>query len=85
MIRALCITVFIASIIALAPWWVSIALGILLIAYFDAVPSVLIGGLLLDVLHSAPIHMFGGFAYLYTGIFIILIIIRIALQKSIVE
>lgn len=85
MIRALSIAVFFASIIALAPWWVSVALGVLLVAYFDAALSVLVGGVLLDVLHGAPIHIFGGFAYLYTSIFIVLVIVRMVLKKSIVE
>lgn len=69
----------------LAPWWFSVALGIILIAYLNLWVVAILGGLLIDLAFGAPIAAFGGFEYLYTALFIVLSSLAFVLKNRMLE
>lgn len=73
---------FFLSVMAL-PWWVTLAIGIVLLALWRSYGVVLVGGILMDLLF-AP---FGSMAYtyLYTTLFLALAIAAWYLERMMLE
>ena len=71
--------------IATLPWWASVLLGILFVAEGGSVWVVVFGGFILDELFGAPIASLGGFAYLYTALFIIIGAVVLYLRSMLFE
>lgn len=67
------------------PWWVSVFFGVVLLAVWRAYVSVILGAIILDVVFGIPLAAFGGFAYLYTLIFVTLSVIVLFLHKAMLE
>ena len=75
---------FFASILFL-PWFVTVALGVVLIAWYQAYLSVLIGGVLLDSMFGAPIAALGSFSFIYTALFACLSAVSYVLRRRVME
>lgn len=67
------------------PWWVSVILGVFILAIWQAYVSVLLGAVLLDVLFGSPMYVFSDFAYLYTAIFGLLAVVTLVLSRTMLE
>lgn len=67
------------------PWWALIVLGVLLIAYYEAYVSVLIGAFLFDTLYGVPMIQLFNFSYLYTAIFVVLVVVAYMLRTRLLE
>lgn len=67
------------------PWWITVALGIVLITYFRLWWVAILGGLLMDLVFGAPISAFFGFAFLYTTLFIALSLLALMLRQRMLE
>jgi len=68
-----------------SPWWFVAILGLLLVAYTRDYAAVMVGGVVLDILHGAPIKTLYGLSYLYTAVFLIAILTRVVLQKRLLD
>lgn len=75
---------FFASVF-FCPWWLTIILGILLLSLFEAGVLVIIGGICMDLVFGAPMVSFGGFQYLYTALFFMLVIFSWYLHRTLSE
>ncbi|MFQ5540888.1 MAG: hypothetical protein ACE5F4_01435 [Candidatus Paceibacteria bacterium] len=84
MIRIPFFFAFFASVF-FAPWWMMAALGILMIAYFEAYLSVLLGTLLFDALFGTPVPLLFGIAHMYTYMFVALILLAVLLRRRLLE
>ena len=82
--RVFILTAVFASILLL-PWYVPTVLAIILIAWWEAYVSVIIGGVMLDALFGAPIVVLGGFSFIYTGLFVISSATAFFLRRAILE
>ncbi len=67
------------------PWWLTISLGILLLSLFEAGITVISGGVLMDGVFGAPLPLLGGFHYLYTALFIVLVACSWYLHRTLSE
>jgi K+-sensing histidine kinase KdpD len=67
------------------PWWVSVALAVILLGVWQAYASVIVGALLLDIVFGAPLFAFSGFSYLYTLIFVVLVAVTFVLARAMLE
>lgn len=67
------------------PWWVSVFLGVILLAVYRAYFSVIGGAFLLDIAFGGPLAAFAGFSYLYTFIFIGLALVSFMLSRMMIE
>lgn len=67
------------------PWWVSVFFGVVLLAVWRAYVSVILGAIILDVVFGSPLAVFGGFAYVYTLIFVTLSVLVLFLHKAMLE
>ena len=74
--KFLFIASFFVSVLFL-PWWVSVFIAVILLAEWRAYVSVILGAVMLDVIFGSPLTLLGGFAYLYTGIFVALVALGI--------
>lgn len=63
------VALFFLSIL-FAPWWLTVPLGIIILLEPWGMPVAVFGGVLVDVLFGTPIASLGGFAYLYTLLFV---------------
>lgn len=82
--RAFFTVLFFAAVVFL-PWYASVPLGIILIAYWGAYVEAIVGGVVLDALFGAPIASLHGFACLYTALFIILSLFAFVLRRLMIE
>ena len=69
----------------LCPWWVTLFLGIVSLAFFRAYALVIFGGFLMDLLFSSPEPQLLGFSYIYTLVFLVLALTARFLDRSILE
>lgn len=69
----------------LCPWWLTVFLAIMILSFFETPLLVIIGGLFMDLLFSAPIEPLGGFRYLYTTLFIFLSLLSWYLHQALSE
>ena len=67
------------------PWWFSVILAVALLSVWQAYVSVIAGALVLDILFGSPLVAFGGFVYLYTAIFLILVAFTFFLNRAMLE
>ena len=65
------------------PWFVTVAIGVIAIAFYRAYLSVVIGGVLIDSLFGVP--LFGNFAFFYTALFVALSLIAVFLRRTMLE
>jgi len=56
-----------------APWALTVMIGVALIAVWHSRFSVIFGGVLMDSLFGVPIPALGGFAWVYTALFVLLV------------
>ena len=84
MARVLTILILFLSSVFM-PWWVVTALVIISVAYFHAVASVIIAGVIFDTLFVAPVFSVYGFGYLFTLLFLILVIVGTFIRKSVLD
>lgn len=84
MARIFSLLLFFASILFL-PWYFSVVIGIFIISQWKAYTSAIIGGILLDTLYGGPIITLYGFAYIYTGLFVVLVILAFFLRRAMME
>lgn len=75
---------FLVSAVVL-PWFVTVTLGIIALVYFQLYGTVIVGGLLLDLLFSIPEPHLFGFSYIYTALFLLLALIAVYLERAILE
>lgn len=85
MIARLGMTVAFFVSVFFCPWWLTVSFGILLLSFFESSIAVIIGGMCMDLVFSAPLTPFGGFEYLYTTLFLILAILSWYLHKTLSE
>lgn len=67
------------------PWWVTVALGIALVVHFKLWWVAILGGLLMDLVFGAPIAALGGFAYLFSLLFVVLSLLALMLRQRMLE
>lgn len=84
MVRIAFLVAFLISVFV-SPWWLTILLGIFLLALFEASITVIAGGLLMDTTFGAPLVPLGGFHYLYTAIFVMLALLSWYLHRTLSE
>lgn len=84
MTRALAVFAFFLSIVSL-PWFAATALGIFILSVWRERGFLILGGVLMDALFSVPVPSLGGFAYFYTALFALLILIEFFLRKSMID
>lgn len=82
--RLLIIGLFLLSAVYL-PWWVTVPLGIALIAWFRDWQVAVLGGFFMDIVFGAPVASLAGFAYLYTALFGVLALLAAFLRKRMLE
>lgn len=75
---------FLASALT-CPWWLTVMLGIALLALFEASGIVVAGGVLVDTAFGAPLAPLGGFQYLYTALFVMLALLSWYLHLTLSE
>ncbi|MES2135266.1 MAG: hypothetical protein V4449_03445 [Patescibacteria group bacterium] len=68
-----------------ANWWLTVLIGIVLIGLFQAYITLILGGVLMDVLFGAPMAPLWGFQYLYTALFLILVGLSWYLHRTLSE
>ncbi len=78
------ITLYFIAVLA-APWAVVLALALVLVVYFRAFISALLGALLFDILYGAPLSVLGSFEYLYTALVLCMIVVAILLRGRLLE
>ena len=83
-IRIVPVALFLLSAL-LAPWWVTVPYGIVVVAYARSPWAAILGGLIMDVTFGAPIASLGGFSYLYTALFAFLSLIAVLLRSRMIE
>lgn len=84
MVRIFSLILFFASILFL-PWYISVFIGVVIIARWHAYVSAIIGGIILDSMFGAPIVALHNFAYIYTILFIILSAFAFFLRHAMME
>lgn len=84
MTRVLVSIAFFVSIVAL-PWFVSVPLGVLIIALWGASVEAVIGGIMLDSMFGAPIQALAGFPFLYTTLFLVLALGAFVMRRLMIE
>jgi len=84
MIRLLLIVAFFSSIVFLH-WWVTVLLGIVIIAYSRDYAFVLAGALMLDATYGAPLIPLSGLSFLYTAVFALLITIDLFVRNRLMD
>lgn len=72
---------FFASVF-IAPWWLTVFIGLLLIVLFGGGVFVVIGGFFMDSVFGAPLPLLHGFHFLYTAFFIFLVCLDWYLEKT---
>ena len=75
---------FFASTI-LAPWWLTVAVGLLLLSRWNAVFSVILGGVILDLVLGTSVSSLSGFQYVYTCVFILCALASTVLRATMLE
>ena len=75
---------YLASCVFL-PWYLSVALAVILIAYFNLWPLAIIGGLLMDIAFGAPLPILFNFAYFYMALFALLALFEMVLRQRMLE
>lgn len=75
---------FVVSVL-LFPWWMSVLLGIVVALYPSGPTLLLIGGVSMDTLFGAPIASLGGFSYLYTALFSVIIVVVYLMRDRVVD
>lgn len=78
------ILIFFLSILFL-PWWVSIILAVIGVAYMGAYMTVFLGGVLLDTLFGTAVPTLFNSAYVYTTLFLLMIMATFAIRRFILE
>lgn len=80
--RVILNVIFIIAILFF-PWWFTLFIGVLLLVGFEAY-EVLVGGLVADILYSAPVPLFLEFQFMMTAIFALLFVFAYYLKKKLV-
>jgi hypothetical protein len=75
---------FFASIF-LGPWWLTVILGLFLLAVFGGALPLIAGGFIMDSVFGAPLPALGSFHLLYTLLFVTLACINWYLQKTLAD
>ena len=78
---ALNIAIFIS--ILFFPWWISLALGILLIAVCKSY-EVLVWGLFFDALYGTPLDSLFGIEYVASVLFLFLFLVSFLVKKRVI-
>lgn len=84
MIRTFLTAIFFVSVL-FAPWWLSVALAVLLLSFFKAYFEVIVGGVIMDSVFGAPIMSLFNIEFLYTILFTILVVTTYFFRKVIME
>lgn len=64
----------------LLPWWVVVVAGVVLATFRYSFIFLIIGGVLLDTVFAAPVPGLGGFAYIYTVVFLAMSVVAETLR-----
>ncbi len=83
-IQPILISFFFASVL-LGPWWISIAAGIWIASISERSVPLIVGGMLMDMLFGAPIPALFGFNFLYTTIFLLIVLSALYFRRRILE
>ncbi len=75
---------FILSLLTL-PWWVFMPLGIIVAGLPGGALVALAGGVVLDATYGSALVPLGGFSYLYTALFLLVVIAMQVLSKRIAD
>ena len=65
---------FLVSLVFL-PWWVSVPLGIIAATTKYGGPIAVFGGVVLDAVYGTPIDILFGFQYVYTTLFLLVVLL----------
>jgi hypothetical protein len=84
MSRILTTAAFFVSIL-FAPWMLTVLIGIILLSAWRERSLLIIGGAMADALFGVPVPALGGFAFIYTALFALLIITELFLRKSMID
>lgn len=84
MLRAVVAILLLLSIVLL-PWWVTVTLGVVSIVFFNLWYFAIMGGLVMDLAFGTPIALLGGFAYVYTCLFVGLSLLAMVLRGRMLE
>lgn len=68
-----------------APWWVTTGLGVFVALQPVGAVVLLSAGVLMDSLYGAPIHVLGGFQFLYTAVFLVIVSVVFLLRNRVVD
>ena len=82
--RACIIVAFLLSAFLL-PWFITVPIGIIAIGVFQTYGTALAGGVIMDILFSAPEPRLFGFSFIYTFLFLILVSIAWYLERTMLE
>jgi|GEM_PF-1014394 len=69
----------------LLPWWSTVILGILLLGFYRSYAVVVTGGVLMDLIFGVAQPALFGFAYIYTAMFLVLVLLSMYLNTRILE
>lgn len=80
MIRVFLTVIFFTSVLFM-PWWFSIPLAVLLIAYYQAYVEVVVGAIIMDGMFGTPVSAFLGVEFFYTFIIVSLVILSVFMNR----
>ena len=78
-VRILGVPLFFLSIF-IAPWWLSLALGLALLLYCRAY-EVVLGGVMTDLLYASPVPSWGGTTFATTALFLLCALAAFVLHR----
>ncbi|MEK9177285.1 MAG: hypothetical protein AAB923_03235 [Patescibacteria group bacterium] len=84
MTRAISIAALFGSVI-FAPWFVTLAAGVCLVAFMRSYVPVILAGVAMDAFFGVPVPALGGFAYIYTAFFLVLVLTDLAVRSRMLD
>jgi hypothetical protein len=78
------LVLFFVSIV-IGPWWLTVIVGTVLLARWNAVIPVVVGGILMDMLFGVPLTLIGNTMALYTLAFSLMAFASLYLSATMIE
>lgn len=79
------VTLLLFLSIITSPWWVSVAIALILTLYRGGIPVLIIAGFVLDSWYGYPLQSLYGFSYVYTSIFGLLGFTAFLIRTRVIE
>lgn len=70
---------------AICPWWVVVPFGIVIATLPYGAPVAIIGGVILDALYGTPLPILFNFQYVYTLLFVVVVVLIELLSDRVVD